>query len=84
MKKYTQILNELSPSNELIKIKGDVQDKLIELGFKVSVTDTPQLVFFTDKPFDKKSQGPIKSGPVTQYITSFGKAGALKFLKKNS
>jgi hypothetical protein len=82
MKKYTQILKELSPSNELIKIKGDVQDKLILLGFKVSVTDTPQLVFFTDKPINKKSKGPIKSGPVTQYITSFGKVGALKFLKK--
>ncbi len=66
----------LSKANRLRKIKGDVQDRLKELGFKVSVTDTPELVFFTDKPINDKS---VKHE--NQYITSFGEKGALAFLE---
>ena len=75
--KFKEYINEqLSKSNKLRKIKGDIQDKLKEMGFKVSVTNSPELVFFTDKKVNDKS---IKHG--NQYITSFGEKGALKFLE---
>lgn len=64
-------------SIELRKLKGMVYDKLKDMGFKVSMTDTTHLTFFTDKPINKKSG---KHG--NQYITSFGEVAARKFLEE--
>ena len=59
-----------------------IKSKLVEVlenkGYDVLVTDTASLVFFTDKPVTKKSyQYKLK------WITSFGKIGALNYIKEN-
>ncbi len=62
-------------------IKGKLMLKLESMGHNVSVTDTPEIVVFTDKPINKKSK---KIGNyIHSWITSFGEIGAKKFIDQH-
>jgi hypothetical protein len=71
-------------ATELRRIKGMLVDTLREeMGYKVDCTDTPHITVFTDMPVNKTSQK-ISRGYDLPYITSFGPAGAEKFISENS
>ena len=71
----------MKQSIEYRKIKGDIIDKLIKIGYKVNYTDSINITMFTDKPINNKSYKIDNS--ITPFITSFGKVEALKFIKKD-
>ena len=61
-----------------IVLKSKLFNRLQDLGYNVTTTDTPNIVFFTDKPVNNKSKKQDNF-----YITSFGIKGAEKFLEQN-
>jgi len=66
-------------------LKTNLFDKLEESGFAVGATDTPDIVFFTDKIINSKSKRySTQKNLVHPYITSFGVVGAKKLLKSLS
>ena len=65
-------------------LKAKMHTRLQEMGYKVDATDSPSLVFFTDKPINEKSYkvpNPSNINLTHPYGTSFGDSGALKFLE---
>ena len=62
-------------------LKSKLFVKLEENGFKVSATDTPDIIFFTDKRINSKSKRySTQKNLEHPYMTSFGEVGAKKLL----
>ena len=64
------------------RLKGELLDLLTSLGFVTTCTDTPALVFFTDRRVSQKSVPNMVSGKQYGYITSFGVKTAQKMLEE--
>jgi len=60
-------------------IKSHIVDKLEEMDFSVWASDTPALVFFTDKPVNDRSKKMHNCD--NPYCTSFGVKSALSFIQ---
>ena len=66
-------------------LKSKLFVKLEEAGFRVSATDTPDIVYFTDKKINSKSyRYSTQKNLEHPYMTSFGEVGAKKLLKSLS
>lgn len=61
------------------KIKGLIASRLEQKGFSVGLTDSSDIMIFTDKPVTRKSKK-VSPGSKQPYLTSWGVAGAKKFL----
>ena len=66
-------------------IKTNLVDTLEAMGFDVLATDSADIIVSTDKPINKDSfiPTPKHKGFKQPYMTSFGPAGALKFIEAN-
>lgn len=66
-------------------LKSKLFVKLEENGFKVEATDSPDILFFTDKRINSKSKRYSTQKNLTHpYMTSFGEVGAKKLLESLS
>jgi len=62
-------------------LKSKLYTKLENDGFKVLATDSPELVYFTDKKINSKSKRySNQKNLIYPYMTSFGEVGAKKLL----